>query len=133
MAESHSSSPDETPALERDELLATKLSVPQTRSDHLRRSRLIEALDEGMTREVILVCTPAGFGKTTLLADWALSARWPVAWLSLDREDDDPARFFRYVIGALDRVCGGLGERLLPLFSPPDGMSSGAVVTALVK
>lgn len=133
MAESHSSSPDEAPARERDELLATKLSVPQTRSDHLRRSRLIEALDEGMTREVILVCTPAGFGKTTLLADWATSARWPVAWLSLDREDDDPARFFRYVIGALDRVCGGLGERLLPLFSPPAGMSSGVVVTALVN
>jgi len=133
MAESHASSPDEAPARERDELLATKLSVPQTRSDHLRRSRLIEALDEGMTREVILVCTPAGFGKTTLLADWATSARWPVAWLSLDREDDDPARFFRYVIGALDRVCGSLGERLLPLFSAPAGMSSGAVVTALVN
>jgi hypothetical protein len=64
-------------------LLATKLNVPPAR-DLLGRSRLTERLNQGMAREVILVCTPAGFGKPTLLAGWATSARQPVAWLSLD-------------------------------------------------
>jgi LuxR family maltose regulon positive regulatory protein len=97
------------------------------------RSRLIDQLSHGMTRELILVCTPAGFGKTTLLADWAASARWPVAWLSLDPEDDDPARFWRYVVAALDRVQEGLAEHLLPLLTSPGGRSSQGIVTALVN
>lgn len=46
-----------------------------------------------MARAVTLVCTPAGFGKTSLLADWAARAGWSVAWLSLDPEDSNPARF----------------------------------------
>jgi LuxR family transcriptional regulator, maltose regulon positive regulatory protein len=99
----------------------------------LGRSRLIERLDQGMSREVLLVCTPAGFGKTTLLAEWAASARWPVAWLSLDPEDNDPARFWRYVIVALDRVCEGLAEHLLPLLTPPGVTSGQGVATALIN
>ena len=55
----------------------------------------------------------------------------PVAWLSLDPDDDDPARFWRYVIAALDRVCAGLGDRLLPLPTGP-GADHG-VVTALIN
>jgi LuxR family maltose regulon positive regulatory protein len=133
MAGSRTSSPDDAAAGERDDLLATKLNLPHTRPEHLARSRLIQRLNEGMTRELILVCTPAGFGKTTLLAGWAASARWGVAWLSLDPEDNDPARFWRYVIVALDRVCEGLAEHLLPLLTPPGAMSSQGTVTALVN
>jgi len=51
------------------ELLATKLNIPKIRRDHLVRSRLIDRLDQGLAHKLILVCTPAGFGKTTLLAD----------------------------------------------------------------
>ena len=98
MAGSRTSSPSEAAAGGRDDLLATKLNVPHTRPDHLGRSRLIQRLDEGMARDMLLVCTPAGFGKTTLLADWAASAKWSVAWLSLDPEDNDPTRFWRYVV-----------------------------------
>ena len=72
-----------------------------------------------MAREMLLVCTPAGFGKTTLLADWAASAKWSVAWLSLDPEDNDPTRFWRYVVAALDRIREGLVEHLLPLLTLP--------------
>jgi len=133
MAESRMSSADQAAARARDDLLATKLNVPRTRPDHLGRSRLLRRLDQGMARELVVVCTPAGFGKTTLLADWAASARWPVAWLSLDPEDNDPVRFWRYVVAALDRVAGGLGERVLPLLRPPSVMSSQGVVTALVN
>ena len=87
-----------------------------------------------MTRELLVVCTPAGFGKTTLLAGWAATAKWPVAWLSLDSEDNDPVRFWRYVVAALDRVRGGLAEHLLPLLSPSRGRCRArACVTALVN
>ncbi|HZC99322.1 MAG TPA: LuxR C-terminal-related transcriptional regulator [Actinomycetes bacterium] len=133
MAESSTSSADQAAARERDELLATKLNIPQTRPDHLGRSRLIQQLNQGMARELIVVCTPAGFGKTTLLAGWAAGARWPVAWLSLDPEDNDPVRFWRYVVVALDRVAGGLAEHVLPLLSAPRVLSSQGVVTALVN
>jgi hypothetical protein len=90
----------------RDELLATKVTIPRTRPDRLARSRLFRRLDQGVGRPLVLVCTPAGFGKTTLLADWAAGAALPVAWLSLDPDDNDPMRFWRYVVAALDRVGG---------------------------
>jgi LuxR family maltose regulon positive regulatory protein len=86
-----------------------------------------------MDRELLLVCTPAGFGKTTLVADWAASASWPVAWLSLDTGDNDPARFWRYVVAALDLVCEGLAEQVLPRLSAPAVLSSEGVVTVLAN
>jgi LuxR family maltose regulon positive regulatory protein len=133
MVGSRAPSPGDPAPGERAELLATKLNAPGPRPDHLGRSRLTGRLDQAMAQGVILVCTPAGFGKTTLLAGWAASARWPVAWLSLDPEDNDPVRFWRYVIAALDRVSEGLGERLLPLLAPPRVLSGQGVVTALVN
>jgi LuxR family transcriptional regulator, maltose regulon positive regulatory protein len=117
----------------RDELLATKVNLPRTRPDRLARSRLFQRLDQGMGRPLVLVCTPAGFGKTTLLADWATDATLPVGWLSLDPDDNEPMRFWRYVVAALDRVVGGLGEHLVPLLSPGSGTSTHGVVTALIN
>jgi LuxR family transcriptional regulator, maltose regulon positive regulatory protein len=101
--------------LERDELLATKLTIPRVRHDSLARSRLLEALDEAVNRELTLVCTPAGFGKTTLLADWAHRSRRPVGWLSLDPGDSDPVRFWRYVVAALDRAGVPVADQVRPL------------------
>lgn len=118
-------------AVHRNDLLATKITIPWVRPDRLTRSRLIEELDAAMDRELILVCTPAGFGKTTLLADWAAGADLPVAWLSLDPDDDDPARFWRYVVAALDRVVAGLEDELLPLPAGPGG--DHGIVTALIN
>jgi LuxR family maltose regulon positive regulatory protein len=132
MAESQTSSQDQTATRERDELLATKLNIPRAR-DLLGRSRLIERLNQGMARELVLVCTPAGFGKTTLLADWATSTRRLVGWVSLDPEDNDPMRFWRYVVAALDRVVGGLAEQVFPLLTPPGVIDGQGVVTALAN
>jgi LuxR family maltose regulon positive regulatory protein len=80
-----------------------------------------------------MVCTPAGFGKTSLLADWAASTKWPVAWLSLDPQDNDPVRFWRYVVGALDRPCAGLAEHVLPRLTPTSVIGGEVVVTALAN
>jgi LuxR family transcriptional regulator, maltose regulon positive regulatory protein len=117
----------------RDELLATKINLPRPRPDRLARSRLRQRLDEGLGRALILVCTPPGFGKTTLLADWATSTAMPVAWLSLDPDDNDPARFWRYVVAALERAGVAVAERVGSL-SPQGGEASGhAVVTAVIN
>jgi hypothetical protein len=133
MAQSRAASSDLAAFRERDELLATKVGIPRTRPDRLARARLFQRLNQGMARELILVCTPAGFGKTTLLADWAAGATLPVAWLSLDPDDNDPMRFWRYVVAALDRVVGGLGEQVVPLLSPGGGTSTHGVVTTLIN
>ena len=83
------------------------------------RPRLVHALSQGLARGRVLICAPAGFGKTSLLADWARSGGRPVAWLGLDGGDNDPARFWRYVVAALDRVQPGIAGRLGPLLGPP--------------
>ena len=93
-------------------LLATKLHVPGLQPGFVSRPRLVEALGEGLARQLILVCAPAGFGKTAVLADWARLGRWPVAWLSLDAGDNDPVRFWRHAVAALDRARPGIGEQL---------------------
>ena len=120
-------------AAERDVLLATKLNVPGPRPGFVPRPRLADRLDEGLGRGLVLVCAPAGSGKTALLADWARCGRRPVAWLSLDAGDNDPARFWRHAVAALDGVYPGIGERVGPLLGPPPPPSFERLVTALVN
>src|SRR6266566_1179068 len=84
-----------------DPLLATKLHVPRPRPHLVHRSRLIQRLQEGMERALILLSAPAGFGKSTLLADWLAARAIPAAWLSLEPQDNDPARFLSYLLAAL--------------------------------
>src|SRR4029077_15716631 len=112
-----------------DLLLARNLHVPRPPSGFVPRRRLVEALDEGLARGRLLVCAPAGFGKTALLADWARGAGRPVAWLGLDGGDSDPARFWRYAVAALDQARPGLAARVAP---PPPSSFEG-LVTALIN
>src|SRR5262245_39676634 len=95
-----------------DVLPATKLYVPRPQSGFVPRPRLVTRHDEGLARGPILVCAPAGYGKTSLLADWTRGGRRPVAWLSLDASDNDPARFWRHVIAALERIKPEVAGRL---------------------
>src|SRR6266542_2423627 len=118
---------------EQDVLLATKLHVPRAQPGFVPRPRLVEALDEGLARGLVLVCAPAGSGKTALLANWARRGQRPVAWLSLDAADNDPARFWRHAAAALDRVSPGIAERVNPLLGPPAPASFEGLVTALIN
>ena len=86
-------------APERDVLLATKLHKPRPRPGFVPRPRLAERLDDGLAQGLVLVCAPAGYGKTTLLADLVQRGEHPVAWLCLDPADNDPARFWRHAAG----------------------------------
>ena len=116
-----------------DVLLATKLHVPGLQPGFVPRPRLVEALGEGLARQLILVCAPAGFGKTAVLADWARRGRWPVGWLSLDAGDNDPARFWRHAVAALDRARPGIAKRVGPLLGQSASASFEPLVTALVN
>lgn len=116
----------------REELVGTKLTVPRVRQDRLPRARLVEALDRAMSRGVILVCCPAGFGKTTLLSDWAAAAEGRVAWVSLDQEDNDPVRFWRYVVAACERGGIHAGDRLRTAVDG-SGLTWQAVLTILIN
>ncbi len=101
-----------------DVLLATKLHVPSRRPGFVPRPRLAGRLEQGLARGLVLVCAPAGSGKTVLLADWARHGGRPVAWLSLDAGDNDPARFWRHVIAALGRARPAIGELAGPCRVP---------------
>ena len=92
-------------------LIATKLRPPAIRDQIVPRERLLERLRAGSGRALTLVIAPAGFGKTTLLATWyqAETARKPVAWLTLDEGDNDPAVLWSYVTEALRLVCPAVG------------------------
>jgi LuxR family maltose regulon positive regulatory protein len=88
-----------------DPLLEAKLSRPPTREDWVERTRLLELLDDAAKRPVVLVAAPAGFGKTTLVAQWLGSRRrQPAAWVSVDSRDNDPVRLWTHVAMALDQV-----------------------------
>ncbi|HEV2931418.1 MAG TPA: LuxR C-terminal-related transcriptional regulator [Propionibacteriaceae bacterium] len=86
-------------------LLASKLAIPRTPGRVVARPRLFALLDTGVERPLTLGAAPAGSGKTILLTSWmsAASPPGPVAWLSLDCGDDDPDRFWTYVLAALCR------------------------------
>jgi len=93
-------------------LLATKFHIPSPRPTLVARPRLAERLSLGRQARLTVVSAPAGFGKTTLLADWlstALADGRAVAWLSLDQRDNDPAVFWAYVIAALQRAMPTIG------------------------
>jgi LuxR family transcriptional regulator, maltose regulon positive regulatory protein len=118
---------------EREVLLATKLHVPARQAGLVLRPRLSGRLREGLAQGLVLVSAPAGYGKTVLLADWARNGQRAAAWLSLDAADNDPARFWRHVVAALDQGGLGIGARTGPLLGPPAPSSLEPFLAALVN
>ena len=101
-------------------LLATKLKVPIMRLSLVRRARLTDKLIKGMTKYLTLVVAPAGYGKTTLLGEWLATTKgmnWQVAWVSLNSHDNDIARFWAYVVSALQQINPALQYSVHDLFS----------------
>jgi LuxR family maltose regulon positive regulatory protein len=89
-----------------DPLLAIKLHIPRLPAQHVSRLRLVALLEQDVTRPLTLISAPAGSGKTTLLTEWATATTMPVAWLSLEATENDPARFLAYLTAALSRLDG---------------------------
>ena len=122
-------------------LLETKFYIPKWRPGWVSRPRLLDRLQQGRDRTLTLISAPAGFGKTTLLAEWVttvLTREWPVVWLSLDQGDNDPAFFWDYFITALQKVqpsntSSKLGERALSLLHSPQPPPIESVLTTLIN
>jgi ATP/maltotriose-dependent transcriptional regulator MalT len=117
-------------------LVTTKLRVPRTRPTLVARPRLREALAIGEGRSLTLVSAPAGFGKTTLLAEWLgdrSEDERPAAWFSLDEGDNDPTRFLTYLAITLQKIEGGIGEGVLASLRSPQLPPVEAVVGALIN
>jgi LuxR family transcriptional regulator, maltose regulon positive regulatory protein len=92
-------------------LLATKVQIPPSASRSILRQHLIDAIETKLPDfKLILVCAPLGYGKTTLLTQWAHSSRFPVAWLSISGEELDLERFIRYFFSAWEQVQPGIRE-----------------------
>jgi LuxR family maltose regulon positive regulatory protein len=103
------------PGIQRDLLLLTKLHRPRPHSRLVSRPHLVDRLQQGMERTLTLISAPAGFGKTTLLAQWIEESKMPVSWLSLEPEDNDPVRFLTYLVVALQMQDPQLGVSVLEL------------------
>lgn len=95
-------------------LLSTKLRRPIFPPKRVQRPQLVQRLNEGLSagRPLTLVSAPAGFGKTMCVSEWLNTLDVPVTWLSLDSTDDDPGRFFTYVIAALQKIDESLGREV---------------------
>jgi LuxR family maltose regulon positive regulatory protein len=120
-------------------LLETKVYLPRPREGLVARPRLRERLDAGAAAKLLLVSAPAGFGKSTLLTDWLaygpgdVSDERAVAWLSLDRGDNEPTSFWAYVITALRTAAPAVGTRELQLLASPQPPPIEVVLTTLLN
>jgi LuxR family transcriptional regulator, maltose regulon positive regulatory protein len=114
-------------------LLRTKLYVPQSRADVVVRSRLLKHLNAGLSSKLTLVSAPAGFGKTSLLSSWQDVNKTPLAWVSLDAQDNNPIHFWRYVTAALDTLEPGLISDALNALSLPQPPSVRAILPLLLN
>jgi LuxR family maltose regulon positive regulatory protein len=116
-------------------ILTTKLYIPPPRSNLVARSRLVEQLDEGVRsgHKLTLISAAAGSGKTTLLAEWAAICDLQFCWLSLDEDDNDPARFWLYVVAALQTIHPQLGQSMLPVLQRPQPAPARSILAPLLN
>ena len=130
-------------------LLLTKFYLPHLRAEHLLRPRLTRRLDEVFARKLTLVCAPAGYGKTTLLAEWVAErvvtrgtgatgvtghVSGPrVAWLSLDAGDSDPVRFLTYLVAALRQIDPAIGRDAAAMLQGSPPLAHETLLTALIN
>jgi LuxR family transcriptional regulator, maltose regulon positive regulatory protein len=114
-------------------LIATKLYIPQHRHESLPRPRLEQWLNERLMRKLTLISAPAGFGKTTLAINWLSQNQIPIAWYSLDENDNHLIRFFSYFIAALQRVNKSFGQNLLEELNTAYSVDFETIMTHLIN
>jgi len=115
-------------------ILTVKVASPVVRRGHIARPRLVEQLRAGVRGRLTLLAAPLGFGKTTLLAEWAAAEdNGAVAWLSLDDGDNDAARFLGYVIAAMRTAAPRVGEHAVAVRPVPGARLQDLVLPVLVN
>lgn len=114
-------------------LLATKLYIPPPRGELVQRERLHKEMRQGLLGKLTIVSAPAGFGKSTLLSECVVVCGYPVAWISLDRADNNPQRFLAYLITALKSVSSGLDDEILSTISGSEPPAIDGILTKFVN
>ncbi len=117
-----------------DLLLDSKIRVPRRRRAHVDRPRLHQRLDRLTDTPLTLVSAPAGFGKTTLLTEWLAAdptGGGCVAWFSLDPRDNDPAVFWRYLVGAVRSAAPDAGQQAHALVQAGHATTDGVLAVLL--
>ena len=116
-----------------DTLVRTKLRLPFTRSELVPRPRLQEQIAQGLRGPFTQITAPAGFGKTTLLASCVASCGLPIAWLSLDKNDNQAERFLNYLVAAVQGADHTIGSEAAQLLAASQQAPLEAVVTSLIN
>jgi LuxR family maltose regulon positive regulatory protein len=116
-----------------DPLIRTKLRLPFTRPGLVLRSRLQDRIAQGLCGPLTLITAPAGFGKTTLVASYVTGCGIPVAWLSLDKDDNQGGRFLHYLVAALQEADDTIGGEAAQLLAASQQVPSEAVLTSLIN
>jgi LuxR family maltose regulon positive regulatory protein len=114
-------------------MLLTKLHIPPAGNNIVHRSELYEKLNIGLSRKLILISAPAGFGKTTLLSDWINQQNIPTAWFSIDNGDNDPVEFLSYIISGIQSIHAAFGESALKLLNSPNKPSDESIASLLIN
>jgi LuxR family maltose regulon positive regulatory protein len=115
-------------------LLITKLQIPRQPPYTIQRAGLVDAFEAGLPQyKLILLSAPAGYGKTTQLAQWAHASRFPLAWLSIDEEDNDLIRFLRYLLEGWEQVQPEVSERPLGLLLNARSPETDAVLSTFIN
>ena len=118
-------------------ILITKLHIPldPDKANLVRRSHLFEQLNAGKNKKLTIVSAPAGFGKTTLLSHWARDLKQPVAWIPLNKDDDDSYQFWSDFISSIGCAIEGLGQKTLEMIQslPSKSISDRSILTTLIN
>jgi LuxR family transcriptional regulator, maltose regulon positive regulatory protein len=114
-------------------LLKTKLYIPTIPEARVARSHLLARLSDAEKKALTIISAPAGFGKTTLLAEWIAQISLPVAWLSIDHGDNDPNRFIAYLIAALGSIQEDVGLEAQQIMRSPHPAPLHVILASLLN
>ena len=116
-------------------IITTKLQIPITRQGMISRLPLLEILHKSIEKKLTLLSASSGYGKTSLVADWCAGqgSAYPIAWISLENGDNDPARFMAYLLAALQNIQDGLGQDINALMQGGQNPLDTAIVSLLIN
>ena len=115
-------------------MLLTKLHIPSAGNNTSSSTKLFdERLNIGLSRKLILISAPAGFGKTTVVSDWISQNKIPAAWFSLDNGDNDPVDFLSYIISGIQSIHSEFGQSALKLLNSPNRPSGESIASLLIN
>jgi len=114
-------------------MLLTKLYIPAPSKSLVFRENLLNRLNQGLDRKLILISAPAGYGKTTLISEWIRQNKIPTAWFSIDKNDNDPVEFLSYSISAIQNIHKDFGQVALELLKSHRPFEAESIINLLIN